>query len=129
MRDVLSPIGAGLLRFAAAAWLLVLAPLDLAVTLARLATRSASTPAGLAVALIAARVFVSATGLVLGARIVQRTPGIRPVAYRWAVLDLVTLALALATTALPTSRVPGDAPFVWLVHAVAAVAVVRAAVR
>ena len=108
-------------------WLLGLAPLELAATLVKLAARPPAEPGGLAMAIIALRVLVAATGLVLGRQIAQRVNGTRRFACAWAALDLVTLAVTIATDAVPTSRMPGDAPVVWLAYAVAATLVIAAA--
>ena len=116
-----------MLRLAALAWLLVLAPLELATALARLVVDLAEAPGGLALTIVAARVLVVAAGLVLGRQMAQRAPATRSFARRWAVADLGTLAIALATSALPSSRMPGDAPVAWAAYALAALVVVAAA--
>lgn len=107
------------LRVAALVWLLLLAPLELATTLAALTSRPV-VPAVLGLILVAARVATVATGLVLGRHLLQRHLAPRPLAMAWAVADLGTLALVLATRALPSNRLPGDAPWVWLTYAAAA---------
>jgi hypothetical protein len=127
MRDVLASAGAAALRVAALAWLLVAAPLELASALASLVSRSSAELGVIACALVVARVIVVALGLVLGRQIAQRATGLRPFAWRWAAADLGTLALALASTALPSSRMPGESPVVWAAYAIFAVVVVAAA--
>ena len=108
-------------------WLLVLAPIELATTMAGLISAPAS-PLGLVAAtLLAMRVLVTAGGLMLGRRIAAAAPDIRPVALLWAAADLGTLALVLASGTLPSNRMPGDAPIVWMVYAFAAVVVITAA--
>jgi hypothetical protein len=114
-------------RIAAVAWLMLLAPAELATTLARL-TSSATVPPGLvAAALVGVRVLVTAGGFMLGRQLASRTPGVRTAALAWAAADLGTLAVALASARLPTSRAPGDGPIVWGVYAFAALVVVVAA--
>ena len=126
MRDVLASAGAAALRVAALVWLLVAAPLELATALARLVARPSDQLGIVAYGLVAARVLVVAVGLVLGRQIAQRKTGLRPFAWRWAAADLGTLTLALASTALPSSRMPGEWPVVWAAYAVAALVVVAA---
>jgi hypothetical protein len=126
MRDVLASAGAPALRVAALGWLLVAAPLELASALAGLVSRPSGELGVVAYALVGARVLVVALGLVLGRQIAQRTTGLRPFAWRWAAADLGTLALALASSALPSSRLPGESPVVWAAYAAAAIVVVAA---
>lgn len=114
------------LRVAALGWLLLLAPLELATTLATLASRPVM-PAVPGLALVASRVAAVATGLVLGRHLFQRHPASRSLAMAWAAADLGTLAVVLATRALPTNRLPGDAPWVWLTYAAAAAVVLAVA--
>lgn len=111
----------------ALAWLLVIAPLELAASLASLLSRPVESLGLTAAVLVAARVLVIAAGLVLGRRLAQRASGLRGFAVRWAAADLGTLAIALATAAVPSSRAPGDAPIVWMGYALAAIVVVAAA--
>jgi hypothetical protein len=111
----------------AIAWLIVIAPIELASTLAGLLARPVRGPGAVAVAMIALRILVTAGGLVLGQRVAQRSGGTRAVALAWAVADLGTLALVLASGRLPSNRAPGDAPLVWGIYAVAALIVIAAA--
>ena len=114
-------------KFAAVAWLLVLAPAELAAALVRLISMPPGGPGLPAATLIALRVLVTAGGLMLGRRLASGTDGTRLAALTWAAADLGTLCLVLASGALPHSRAPGDAPIVWGVYAMAAVVVVVAA--
>jgi len=114
------------MRVIAIAWLCAAAPLELASALAALIGRPTSVGATGSV-LILARVAVVAGGLVLGRGLLQRTPGLRRPAVLWAVADLGTLALVLATRVLPSNRAPGDGLIVWAAYAAAAVIVVLAA--
>ena len=95
------------------AWLMVLAPAELAATLARLIAAPAGELGLGAATLIALRVLVTAGGLMLGRRLASGATGIRPAALAWAVADLGTLALVLTSGRLPSNRAPGDAPIVW----------------
>jgi hypothetical protein len=79
------------------------------------------------VALVLARVLVVALGLILGQRLAQRAGGLQAFAWRWAAADLGTLALVLATNALPTNRPPGAGRVVWVTYGALALAVVAAA--
>lgn len=112
-------------RIAAVAWLMVLAPAELAAALARAIVAPSAGMGLVAAALIALRVLVTAGGLMLGRHLLARRPVIR-FALTWAVADLGTLALALASDWLPSSRMPGDAPIVWGLYAVAALVVIGA---
>jgi len=114
-------------RTAAVAWLLVLAPIELATALARLMSAPAHAPGIVAATLVALRVLVTAGGLMIGRQLAAGTPGVRPAAVAWAAADLGTLALVLASGSLPSNRMPGDAPIVWMVYAFAAVVVITAA--
>jgi hypothetical protein len=127
MRDLLRSVLANLGRAAALAWLLIIAPLELATSLAALIARSPAAIGAFGLALVAARVLVVASGLMLGRHLAQRTPGLRPFAAGWAAADLGTLALAFTIDALPSNRVPGDAPLVWASYAAAALLVYLAA--
>lgn len=110
-------------------WLLIVAPVELASTLA--ARLSGPMPAiGLAgAALILVRVLTVAAGLMLGRQLAQADADVRRLAMAWACADLGTLALVLTSTRLPSNRPPGDAPFVWALYALAALVVVLAARR
>ena len=108
------------------AWLLIVAPLEVATELAALVSRPAFSLGAAAIALLAARALVVAAGLMVGRQIARRVEGTRPVACLWASADLVTLAVVLATSALPTNRPPSDAPLVWALYALAALVVVAA---
>ncbi len=110
-------------------WLLIVAPVELASTLA--ARLSGPMPAiGLAgAALVLLRILTVAAGLMLGRHLAQGDVDVRRLALAWACADLGTLALVLASTRLPSNRPPGDAPFVWGVYALAALVVVLAARR
>jgi hypothetical protein len=114
-------------RFTALAWLLAVAPLELATAMTGLLRASAPPPGALALALIGSRVLVVATGLVLGQRLLQRQRGLQWLARGWAAADLATLAFVLASAPLPSNRVPGDAPLIWMAYAAAAAVVIAAA--
>jgi hypothetical protein len=116
-----------LARVAACAWLLVLAPAELATTLARLISGPAGQLGAVAAALITLRLLVTAAGLMIGRRVAAGTDGMRRAALVWAAADLATLALVLASARLPSNRAPGDAALVWSVYALAALVVVAAA--
>lgn len=79
-----------------------------------------------ATVLVGARLVVVALGLILGRRLAQHTDGTTRVAVAWALADLVTLAVVLATGVLPSSRAPGDAPIAWAGSAAATLLVVAA---
>lgn len=115
------------LRLAAAAWLLALAPLELASTLTRLTTRPTDGLGWQAIALLAARILVVVVGIVLGRQLWQRSTSLQRPALIWAAADLGTLALVLASGALPTNRAPGDGLVAWLGYAGAALLVIVAA--
>jgi hypothetical protein len=127
MRDPSPRPWRAIARIVAIAWLIVIAPVELASTLAGLVARPVPRPGAVAVAMIALRILVTAGGLVLGQRLAQRSGGTRAVALAWAVADLGTLALVLASGGLPSNRAPGDGPLVWGIYAVAALIVVAAA--
>ena len=112
------------MRVAALAWLLVLAPVELATALAALLTGPRSTPGAAVLGLVLCRVVVVTAGLMLGRHLLRPDEDARLFARVWACADLGTLAIVLASGSLPTNRRPGDAPLVWLIYAVAALAVV-----
>ncbi len=119
------------MRLAALLWLLVIAPIGLATTLAGLVSGAQDPVGPIGLALVGLRVLVTALGMMLGRRL-ARGPGYTvtsatTVALAWAIADLGTLASVLASDTLPSNRAPGDAPLVWLAHAVAAVVVIIAA--
>ena len=114
------------LRVVALAWLLVIAPVELATTLATLITGPRAMPGAAVVGLVLVRVLVVTAGLVLGRHLLRPDEDTRVFARVWACADLGTLAVVLASDSLPTNRRPGDAPLVWLVYAAAALAVVVA---
>ncbi len=116
-------------RPVAAVWLIAIAPLELASSLAGLVSRPDAALGAAGIALVAGRILAASLGLILGRQLLVRAQHTRPLALSWAALDLVTLTLALATRLLPSSRMPGDAPVVWVVYAVAALAVVLASER
>ena len=105
---------------------MVIAPIELATTLAGQLSRPDVFPGAMGTGLIAMRVLVTAIGLVVGRHLSQGNPAARTLALAWAVADVGTLALVLTSTALPSNRVPGDGPFVWLAYATAALVVVAA---
>jgi hypothetical protein len=110
----------------AVAWLMAVAPAELAAGLAGAIAAPAGGVSLVAATLIALRVLVTAGGLMLGRQLAARRPGTRRLALTWAAADLGTLALALASDRLPANRVPGDAPIVWCLYALAAVVVIAA---
>jgi hypothetical protein len=120
-------------RLGALAWLLVIAPVDVATMLAGLVSGTQDPIGLIGLALVSLRVLVAALGLMLGRRLARGSgyPGTSAttMALAWALSDLVTLASVLASGGLPSNRAPGDAQLVWLAHAVAAVVVVMAASR
>ncbi|WP_110171974.1 hypothetical protein [Luteitalea pratensis] len=126
MRNLLGRQWRPIARIAAVAWLLVLAPAELAATLARLISAPAGEPGFGPATLIALRVLVTAGGLMLGRRLVSGATGMRPAALAWAVADLGTLVLVLTSGRVPSNRAPGDAPIVWAVYAMAALVVIAA---
>lgn len=118
-----------MMRGTALSWLFVLAPIEMATTLARLTSMGLTSVGTTGVALVVARALVVTAGVVLGRQLWQRESGARPLAIAWAVGDLVTLAIVLASSALPTSRPPGAAPMVWLAYAAMAGIVLAVAAR
>lgn len=114
------------MKIGACAWLLVLAPAELATTLARLISGPPSHPGAVGAVLITVRVLVTAGGLMIGRQIAAGTDGVRRAALAWAAADLATLALVLASARLPSNRVPGEGPLVWGVYAFAALVVIAA---
>ena len=121
------------LRLAALLWLLVLAPIALATTLAGLVSGTQD-PLGLTgLAHLGARVLVTALGMMLARRLAwgpgDGVTSATTTAVAWASADLGTLATVLASGFLPSNRAPGDAPLVWLAHAAAGVVVILAASR
>ena len=117
-------------RLAAIAWLLLLAPLELASTLSGWLARMPGPSAWSAVVLIALRLLVTAVGVTIGRGLLRHDVGdVRGWAVVWAAADLGTLAVVLASGALPSNLMPGDAPMVWLAYAVAALVVLVAAFR
>jgi len=115
-----------LARISACLWLLVLAPAELATTLARLISGPPSHPGAVGAVLITSRVLVTAGGLMIGRQLATGADDVRRAALAWAAADLATLVLVLASARLPSNRVPGDAPLVWGVYAFAALVVIAA---
>lgn len=107
----------------------MVAPLELATTLTGLVTGPSSRVDAAAVVLILSRVVVAAVGLLVGRRLIQPDAATRGLAPRWALADLVTLAILLATGVLPSNRLPGTAPLVWAGYALLDGLVVIAARR
>lgn len=116
-----------LARAVALTWLLAVAPFELASALATLASGpwTPLTPSGAAI--IAIRVAVTAAGLVLGRAVLARRADVMAFAVAWAVADLASLAVVLATRLVPTNRAPGTGVTVWLVYLAAAAVVTMAA--
>ena len=114
------------MRVAAVAWLMVIAPIELAATLAGQLTGPGAAPGAVGIALILARVMVTATGLMVGRHLARGNLVARTVAPAWAAADLGTLALVLTSATLPSNRAPGDGPIVWMAYAAAALVVVVA---
>jgi len=123
MGDVL---GHALVRIAAVAWLMVIAPIELATTLAALLSGPLASPGPVGIALTLLRVLTTAGGLMLGRHLLHRGGGARRWAVAWAAADLGTLGLVLASAQLPSNRAPGDAWLVWLAYAAAAAVVIAA---
>jgi hypothetical protein len=115
------------LRAVATAWLVAIAPRELASTLTRLVPRLVDGVGWMASGLIAARMLVVVLGIVVGRQLWHRSAHVlRPVLV-WAAADLGTLALVLASRALPSNRAPGDGLVAWLGYAGAALLVIVAA--
>ena len=110
-------------------WVCVVAPLELATTLTGWLAGPARGLGAVGAALIIARVLVVALGLIVGRQLPQPESATRALALRWASADLVTLAIILATDALPSNRFPGMAPLVWAGYALLDALVVLAAWR
>lgn len=104
----------------------MIAPVELATTLTALLAGPGPPPGVAGSGLVLCRVLVAAAGLMLGQRLLRHDGETRGFARAWACADLGTLAIVLASGALPTTRRPGDAPLVWLVYAAAALVVVVA---
>ena len=109
------------------AWLVVLAPAELASTLSRLLSARASDLGVIAMTLIALRVMITTGGLMLGRRLATSRTSVRRLALIWAAGDLGTLAVVLASGLLPSNRAPGDAAIVWCAYAAATLVVIAAA--
>lgn len=118
--------GRAVLRVAALAWLLAVAPIELATALAALVRADAALLGAAGFVMVGSRVLVVAAGLVLGRQLLHRQPDARALAWGWAAADLVTLGIVLASDRLPSNRAPGDAPLVWLAYAGAAALVMIA---
>lgn len=112
---------------AATGWLVALAPLELATTLTRLMGRLGDGLGGAAIGLVALRVIVVVVGILVGRHLWQWSAHVLRPALVWAVADLGTLALVLASGVLPGNRAPGDGPIAWLGYAGAALVVIVAA--
>lgn len=110
-------------------WVCVVAPLELATALTGLVARPSSGLDATAVALILLRVLVVASGLIVGRQLSHPDASTGALALRWALADLVTLAILLATGLLPSNRWPGTAPLVWAGYAALDGLVVLAARR
>lgn len=115
------------LRLAASAWLLLIAPLELASTLTRLLSRLGDGIGLVAIGLVVVRVLVVVVGILVGRLLWQRSAHVLRPALVWAVADLGTLAMALASHALPSNRAPGDGLVAFAGYAGAALIVVVAA--
>jgi hypothetical protein len=126
MGDLLRRSGRALVRVAAVAWLMVVAPIELATTLAGLVSRPDAPPGTAGTALIVMRVLVTAIGLMVGRHLVYGNPAARTLALPWAAADVGTLGIVLASAVLPSNRAPGDGPVVWAAYAAAALVVVAA---
>lgn len=114
-------------RSAAVAWLMAVAPIELATTLAGLLRGPLVAPGAVGIALIVMRILTTAGGLMLGRHLLHGGGGARRVAAVWAAADLGTLGLVLTSARLPSNRAPGDAWLVWLAYAAAAGVVIAAA--
>ena len=129
MSEVLGGRAARLVWLIAWLWVCVIAPLELATTLTGWLAGPTRGLGAAGVVLITARILVVAVGLIVGRQLPQPQLSTRGLALRWACADLVTLAIILATEALPSNRFPGMAPFVWVGYAVLDSLVVLAARR
>lgn len=106
---------------------MAIAPLELASTLTRLLARVPDGLGAAALGLVAARVLVVVVGILVGRQLWHRSAHVLRPALVWAAADLVTLALVLASGALPNSRAPGDGLVAWFGYAGAALVVIVAA--
>lgn len=106
-----------LVRLVALVWVCGVAPLELATTLTSLLAKPTGTIGAAGIGLVLVRGLIVAVGLIVGRQLAQRATDARPLAVRWALGDLVTLALVMATDVLPSSRLPGSGPFVWAAYA------------
>ena len=103
------------------------APLELATALTGLATGPAGSIGGFGLALAFARGLAVAVGLIVGRQIMQRADTAASLARTWAVADLGTLALVLATDVLPSNRLPGTGLLVFGLYATLAIVVLLVA--
>lgn len=106
---------------------MILGPLDLAATLARLVAAGGTMLGVPAILLILSRVLSVTVGIALGRRLAQRDEHLLALGGWWALADLATLAFVLATDHVPANLAPGLGPFIWLAHASAAFLVLSAA--
>lgn len=90
----------------ALAWLLAVEPLDLAITLGRVATRPIPVP-WLLVGLMLLRVAVVALGLATGLSLARRAAASTALAATWAGAEWTTLLVVWTTDVWPTNRPPG----------------------
>lgn len=98
----------GLLRNLAIAWLVVLAPADMATTFVRLLPRLLGDASHVAlVLLVAARLTTVAVGTVVGVALWRRDPAAQALSRIWVPAECLTLALVWSTTIVPTNRAPG----------------------
>lgn len=98
---------ARLVRGLAIVWLVGLAPLDLAITVARHLSRLFADTSPAFAALVLARVISVALGTAVGAALWRSAPGVRGMAGIWLVTEGVTLVLIWGTSVIPTNRPPG----------------------
>lgn len=106
------------MRVVALAWVWVVAPLELATALTSMRSTPLDLPGVTGLVLMASRGLTVAVGLILGRQLAARDSEVRQSAVRWALLDLGTLALVLASDVLPSNRLPGTGPLVWLGYAI-----------
>ncbi len=96
-----------LARAVALGWLLVVGPAELAVTIGRLLSRLVGDAEALLVLIVAARSFTVALGMAVGLALLRESSSAVFGARLWALLELATMALVLATTIVPSNLMPG----------------------
>ena len=116
-------------RLLGLAWLVAIAPAELAASLTSMLAGPSSPWRWADAGLVVLRVAVTALGLRLGVRWFQDGALPLPTVVSWAVADLVTLTLVLATGRLAANRMPGSGPWILAVYGLGAAVVVVGARR